>query len=115
MTCGYAGSAGMKRSQKGQSVQRYLTGHAGIPFLRFDGRDNSITAPSPYSIKLVTDAAWWRFSEHVRATSNMTGIPFVIRYDGLIDGVDHAIVGCNLHTFTQLLAAYETNMRRGEQ
>jgi len=39
----------------------------------------------------------------------------VIRYDGLIDGVDHAIVGCNLHTFTQLLATYETNMRRGEQ
>lgn len=105
----------MKRSDKGKAVQRYLTGHAGIPFLRFDGSDNTIAAPSPYDIKLVTDAHWWRFNEYVRAANEKPGIPFVVRYDGRIDGVDKAIVGCSLYAFTQLLSNYEKQMRRGEQ
>lgn len=105
----------MKRSDKGKSVARYLTAHAGIPMLHFDGRDNSIAAPHPYGIKLITDTHWWRFSEQVRATNDKQGLPFVIRYDGFIDGVEHAIVGCNLRTFTQLAEAYERNLRRGEQ
>lgn len=105
----------MKRSLKGKAIARYLTAHAGIPMLHFDGRDNLISAPHPYSIRVVTDAHWWRYSEYVRATNDQTGIPFVVRYDGYIDGPDHAIVGCNLRTFTELLENYEKNMRRGEQ
>lgn len=104
----------MKRSVKGQAVARYLTAHAGIPLLNYNAGDNSITAPHPYTITMVTDAAWWRFSEHVRATSDVPGLPFVVRYDARINGVDNAIVGCNLHTFTQLLAAHENNLKRGE-
>lgn len=105
----------MKRSEKGKSIARYLTGHAGIPLLRFDYMNSIIEAPHPYDIRVVTDAKWWRWSEYVKETNDKQGIPFVVRYDGYINGVDQAIVGCNLRTFTQLLETYEKNMRRGEQ
>lgn len=105
----------MKRSDKGKALVRYITGHTGIPMLHFDGRDNSIAAPNPYSIKVITDTHWWRFSEQVRAANDQSGIPFVIRYDGYIQGVDNAIVGTNLRSFAQLLEAYENTIRRGGQ
>lgn len=105
----------MKRNDKGKAVARYITGHAGIPLLRFDYESSTIDAPTPYNIRVVTDAKWWRWSEYVKATNSKTGVPFVVRYDGYINGVDEAIVGCNLRTFTQLLETYENNLRRGEQ
>jgi hypothetical protein len=114
-TCGYGGSVGMKRNDKGKSVARYLTGHAGIPMLRFDYETSIIEAPKPYSIRVATDAAWWRFGQYVKDTSEKSGIPFVVRFDGYINGVDQAVVGCTLSTFTQLLETYENNLRRGEQ
>lgn len=95
-----------RRSDKGRRVTRYLTGHTGIPLLRYDGLTNTIEAPAPYSISLITDAKWWRFGERVAATNDQPGIPFVIRYDGYIDDIDNAIVGCNLRAFTQLLTKH---------
>lgn len=104
----------MKRNDKGKAVARFLTASTGIPLLRYDYLNNIIEAPKPYDISLTTSGEWWRFGEHVRATHDKTGIPFVVRYDKYIDGVDNAVVGCTLHTFTQLLEQYETNLRRGE-
>lgn len=96
----------MKRGDKGKAVARYLTGHTGIPGLRFDGVQSIVEAPRPYSIDVVTDAKWTRFGDKVKATSNVSGLPFVVRYDAYIDSVDTAIVGCNLHTFSVLLHRY---------
>ena len=96
----------VKRSDKGKKVARYITGHAGVPFLRFEGITSTIEAPSPYSIDVVTDAKWWRFGEKVAATNEVTGIPFVVRYDAYITSVDEAVVGCNLRTFQELLHKY---------
>lgn len=104
----------MRRNDKGKAVSRFLTGHTGIPFLRYDYLNNIVEAPSPYSISMTTSGEWWRFGEHVKKTQDMTGLPFVVRYDAHIDGVDNAVVGCTLNTFAQLLAEYETNLKRGE-
>lgn len=93
-----------RRRDKALAVTRYLTGTTGIPFIRWDGV--RIEAPSPYGIEIVTDAVWDRFGSKVRATSEQVGIPFVIRYDGYVDGVENAIVGTNLKAFAQLLHNY---------
>lgn len=93
-----------RRRDKALAVTRYLTGTTGIPFIRWDGV--RIESPSPYLIELTTDSVWDRFGSKVRATNEQLGIPFVIRYDGYVDGVENAIVGTNLKAFTQLLHNY---------
>jgi hypothetical protein len=105
----------MKRKDKGNAVSRFLTASTGIPLLRYNYLHNNVEAPKPYTINLTTSGEWWRFGEHIRDIRDEPGIPFVVRYDKHIDGVDNAIVGCTLHTFTQLLEQYEINLKRGEQ
>jgi hypothetical protein len=96
----------MKRSDKGRSVTRYLTGHAAIPMLSWNGDDNTITAPPPYKPYVSTDGAWWRFRHYLDERQDDTGIPFVVRYDKSIPGVDNAIVGIHLRNFATILHAH---------
>jgi len=99
----------VKRNDKGRAVTRYLTGHTGIPSLAWDGSTSMITAPPPYKPFVSTDNAWWRFRQYLDLREDTVGIPFVVRYDKTINGVDKAIVGIHLDNFADLVKAhYET-------
>lgn len=102
------------RNDKGRAINRFLTGRTGIPLLHWDAFNSRIDAPAPYTIKVTTDAAHFRFFETVRALpDSKTGIEFVIRYDGYCQTVDQAIVGMKLESFTRLLTThYEANHDR---
>ena len=100
----------MKRSDKGKAVTRYLGAASGIPLLFWDGNDSTIQAPYPYSARVSTDAATWRFFEYLREMPN-NGVPFVIRYDKYLDSVADAIVGTRLSVFSGLLAAHYDTIR----
>lgn len=93
-----------RRRDKALVVTRYLTSHTGIPLLRWNGY--SIDAPAPYTIGVTTNALWERFGSQVKETNDIPGIPFVIRYDGYVDGVENALVGTSLKAFTELLTAH---------
>lgn len=103
-----------RRNDKGRAINAFLTGRTGIPMLHWDATHSRIDAPAPYSIKVTTDAAAFRFFETIRALPDTrTGIEFVIRYDKFCGTVDQAIVGMKLESFTRLLAThYETNHDR---
>ena len=97
----------MKRTEKGKSVTRYLTGHSGIVNLRWDGLNNHIDGPYAYYLDVSTDGRADRFFQGIRELPDDERIAAVIRYDKWIDGVDKAVVGCTLRTFAVLLGQYD--------
>ena len=103
------------RSDKGKSAARYLTGHAAIPMLRWDGLASIIEAPQPYTIHVTTDAKWDRFGAYLRQIQDTSGVPFVIRYDRYVGTVDNAVVGCTLRTFSELLRVYNEQYDRPQK
>jgi hypothetical protein len=94
----------MKRSLKGSVIAKFLTGHTGIPFLRWNGETSTVDAPPPYFIKVTTDAASWRFFQAVKDCPD--GVSFVVRYDNFIDGIEDAVVGMRLSSFVSLLETH---------
>lgn len=97
------------RNDKGKAVTRYLTGHAGIPMLSWDGSTSRIDAPAPYAIQVMTDTKTWRFFEAIKEFPS-TGLPFVVRYDKYLETVDQAVVGLRLSTFSAILSAHYTSI-----
>lgn len=73
--------------------------------ISWDGKGNKIDAPPPFGFVVSTDAAGWRFFQHVRELPR-GGIHAVVRYDAHIDGVNNAVVGMTLETFVTLLESH---------
>lgn len=99
----------VKRVDKGNRVVRYLTGHAAIPNLSYDGSTSRISAPFPYHFVVTTDAAHWRFMESVKGLPE-DRVGAVVRYDAFVESIDAAVVGMRLDAYAQLLHAHYESM-----
>ena len=94
-------SVGKRRDRALTSV-RYLTSATDIPLIEW--HSNAIQAPHPYQFNLITDRVWSRFEEAI--PSDDQRLTAAIRYSHTTNGVDDAIVGMRMSTFTQLLRAH---------
>jgi hypothetical protein len=100
------------RRDKGLSVTRYLTGHAGIAGLTWDGVRGQILAPPPYQIDLTTSRKLQNWHDLLGAELPTTHI--AIRYDYGMDSIGQAWVGMQLHHFVPLLQAHYDKQRGNE-
>mgnify|MGYP006286550341 CR=1 FL=1 len=101
-----------KRTDKGNALTRYLTGHTGIPFLKWDGITSSIDAPSPYEIEVTTARKLQLWHDLLR--QEKPGVHIVIRYDNGMPSLEQAWVGMRLRDFAPLLQAHYES-RRGTE
>lgn len=93
------------RTQKGNALTRYLTGHTGIPLLKWDGQHGRIDAPPPYHIDVTTSRKLELWHEHLR-NAVPGGLSIAIRYDAGMPSLDQAWVGMQLRSFVPLLTAH---------
>lgn len=93
-----------KRTDKGNALTRYLTGHTGIPFLKWDGVFGSIDAPAPYEIDVTTSRKLQSWHDLLR--EEKPSVHIVIRYDNGMDSLEQAWVGIRLKDFAPLLQAH---------
>lgn len=98
------------RTSKGLGLTRYLTGHTGIPMLRWDGLRSHIDAPPPYRIEVTTSRKLQNWHDLIREeTPGQLGI--VLRYDNGMPSMDQAWVGMQLHSFVPLLTAHYNSIQ----
>jgi hypothetical protein len=94
----------MSRVERGRRVARYLTGHTGIPNLRYEF-GQGILAPYPYLIQVTSATAGWRFFQDI-AEMPEDRIGMVIRNDAFLESIDSSVVGIKLHAFCKLMEAH---------
>lgn len=93
------------RTTKGQGLTRYLTGHTGIPLLKWDGTHGRIDAPPPYHIDVTTSRKLQGWHDLIRE-GLPGGLSIAIRYDNGMPSLDQAWVGMQLRSFVPLLTAH---------
>lgn len=96
------------RHNYGLSVTRFLTGHTGIPNLRWDYKHSLIESPLPYEINLTGERSSERLFSRVRA-QDPNHLGAVISRMGE-QRIADSFVTMRLQSYSALLAAHYENV-----
>lgn len=91
------------RADKGRSVAKYIGGHTGMPFVRWD--NNGLHSPAPYRFDLTTSKKLDNWHNQLREPRT-NGLYAAIRYDYTVPTLNDAWVGMHLDDYVTLLTSH---------